>query len=178
MRMLRIAACTLVVLCPLAARAQGAAPTGPSGLKKDIIFQIDDAQSKLLALANAIPAAKFAWRPTPDVRSVSEVLIHVADENMAIPVQAGATASTAKMPADAEKSVTEKAAVIDLLTKSFAYAKQALLAVPDAQMDAASSYFGTPMSRRGIYFALAIHGHEHLGQLIAYARSNNIKPPW
>jgi hypothetical protein len=34
------------------------------------------------------------------------------------------------------------------------------------------------MSKRGVFIALAVHGHEHLGQMIAYARSNGIKPPW
>ena len=31
---------------------------------------------------------------------------------------------------------------------------------------------------RGVWIVTATHLHEHLGQLIAYARSNNVTPPW
>ena len=65
-----------------------------------------------------------------------------------------------------------------MLTKSFAYAKQSMMAVPDAQMEAMASYFGTQMTKRAILIALAAHGNEHLGQLIAYARMNGVVPPW
>ena len=176
MRLLGIAAC-VVVLVPVGVRAQSGRGA-PTGVKKDIIFQMEDAETKLVALANAIPTAKFAWRPNADVRSVSEVFVHIAAENIAIPPSAGATASATKVPENAEKAVTDKAAIIDLLKKSFVYAKEAVLSLPESQMDAGADYFGTPMSKRGIYFAVAVHGHEHLGQLIAYARSNGIKPPW
>jgi len=36
---------------------------------------------QLVALAEAIPAEKFAWRPAPGVRSTSEVLMHIALAN-------------------------------------------------------------------------------------------------
>jgi hypothetical protein len=169
MRLIRLA--SMLMLAPVLAGAQ-------SGVKKDIIFQLDDAEKKLTALVNAMPADKFGWRPNKDVRSVSEVLVHIAAENIEIPARAGAAAPTTKLPANPEKAVTARAAVMDLLAKSFAYARQSVLALPDAQMDMGADYFGTPMSKRGIYIAIAIHGHEHLGQLIAYARANGIKPPW
>jgi len=163
-----------LVLAPALLSAQAT----PSGLKKDIAAVLDDASQKLIALANAIPPAKFNWRPAPGVRSVSEVFVHVSMENYDIPPMAGLTASPAKVDPDAEKKLTDKAAVIDYLTKSYAYARQSILAAADAQMDTQANYFGTPMSRRGILMQLATHGHEHLGQLIAYARMNNIVPPW
>jgi hypothetical protein len=31
---------------------------------------------------------------------------------------------------------------------------------------------------RATWIATVTHLHEHLGQLIAYARSNNVTPPW
>ena len=39
-------------------------------------------------------------------------------------------------------------------------------------------FFGQKMTKRAGLLVLASHSHEHLGQLIAYARSNNITPPW
>jgi uncharacterized damage-inducible protein DinB len=38
--------------------------------------------------------------------------------------------------------------------------------------------FGMKMSKRATLILLASHSHEHLGQSIAYARSNGIVPPW
>lgn len=162
----------LIAFAPIALHAQA------TGVKKDILLQLSEAETKLIGLANAIPADKFSWRPNADVRSVSEVFVHVAMENIEIPPMAGAAKSTTTVAENSEKTVTSKAAVIDLLTRSFAYAKQATMALPDAQMDASANYFGTAMSKRGVFIALAVHGHEHLGQMIAYARSNGIKPPW
>lgn len=178
MKTYRMMVAAALMALPSLGAGQGASSANATGVKKDVLMQIEDAEKKLVGLANAIPPAKFGWRPAPGVRSFSEVLIHVAMENLEIPPMAGAAASTTKAAADAEKTVTDKAAVVALLTKSFAYAKQSVMAAPDAQMDANASYFGTNMSKRGILIALAIHGHEHLGQLIAYARMNAIVPPW
>ena len=176
MRLFRIAAC-LLLMAPLGLEAQAGRPA-PTGVKKDIIYQLNDAEGKLTALVNAMPAALFTWRPNAAVRSVSEVLVHVAIENIEIPPRAGATASETKVPPNAEKALTDKAAVLDFFRKSYAYARQSVLALPDSEMDGNADYFGTPMSKRGIYITIAAHGHEHLGQLIAYARANNVKPPW
>lgn len=164
-----------LVCAPVMLLAQ-AAPA--PGLKRDINIGIEDAEKKLIALANAFPADKFSWRPSKEVRTVSEVFVHVAMENFDIPPMIGTKESPSKVAGDAEKTITSKAAVIDFLTKSFAYARSSVAATPDAQMDANASYFGTQMSKRGILMQLALHGHEHLGQMIAYARMNSIVPPW
>jgi Zn-dependent protease with chaperone function len=38
--------------------------------------------------------------------------------------------------------------------------------------------FGNKSTVRGVYLLVLAHGQEHLGQSIAYARSNSITPPW
>jgi uncharacterized damage-inducible protein DinB len=167
----------MLVLAAAGLQAQSGR-AAPTGVRKDIIYQLNDAETKLTALVNAMPAALFTWRPNAQVRSVSEVLVHVAIENIEIPPRAGATASDTKVPANAEKTLTDRAAVLDFFRKSYAYARQSVMALPESEMDGNADYFGTPMSKRGIYITIAAHGHEHLGQLIAYARANNVKPPW
>ena len=42
---------------------QEAKPATVGGVKGSILFQVNEAQEKLLALANAIPADKYGWRP-------------------------------------------------------------------------------------------------------------------
>ena len=39
-------------------------------------------------------------------------------------------------------------------------------------------FFGNQMSARSVLIVLAGHVNEHLGQEVAYARSNKITPPW
>jgi uncharacterized damage-inducible protein DinB len=38
--------------------------------------------------------------------------------------------------------------------------------------------FGQPASKRRMLILLVTHMHEHLGQSIAYARTNGVVPPW
>ena len=71
-----------------------------------------------------------------------------------------------------------KAAVIAELEKSFAFLRTAMISTTDAQLNTAMDVFGRKSTARGLWIATAIHLHEHLGQLIAYARSNNVTPPW
>jgi uncharacterized damage-inducible protein DinB len=88
----------------------------------------------------------------------------------------------AKMPEgftrDMEKTVTEKPKVIEALKKSFDHARKAVEATPDSDLDKKVKVFGQEPSERMMLIVLVSHGHEHLGQSIAYARTNGIVPPW
>jgi len=91
---------TLAASLPLAAAAGSAAaqavPNRESALevRKRFVEDLDTLQSKFLALANAFPADKYAWRPGPGVRSVGEVFMHVASEYYVYaPMAYGATRS-------------------------------------------------------------------------------------
>ena len=50
--------------------------------------------------------------------------------------------------------------------------------VPDATLNEPIEVFGQKNTGRGMWIMAATHLHEHLGQLIAYARANNVTPPW
>jgi hypothetical protein len=107
------------------------------------------------------------------------VFVHVASATYLAPRWPGARRPPHDtLPRDAEKTITDRAQVVDLLHKSFAFARQGVMDVPDAQMDAAVDMFGTPTTKRGVLVTRATHLHEHLGQSIAYARSNGVVPPW
>lgn len=150
-----------------------------SGLRKELVQQLDDAEQKFVALAQAVPQEKYSWRPAPGVRSVSEVYMHMAGANFMFPGIAGVKrAPGVALARDMETSVTNKAQVVDMLRKSFAYAKQAVMDVPEAEMNGTVSMFGQQATRRGVLLVMATHAHEHLGQSIAYARMNGVVPPW
>jgi hypothetical protein len=73
----------LLGLCGVPARAQD--PANVSGVRAEILYWIQDAETKLVQLAEAIPQEKYTWRPGEGVRSVSEVFLHVAGGNYSIP---------------------------------------------------------------------------------------------
>jgi len=165
---------------PAAAAAPAGSPTGsPTGVRKELIQQVEDAERKLLALAEAVPQAKYSWRPAEGVRSIGEVFVHVAGANLMIPGVAGVPAATGiTLARDAEKTMTDQAQIVNALRQSFAHVKQAIAAMPDADLDAPVTLFGQPTTKRGVFVLIATHAHEHLGQSIAYARMNGIAPPW
>ncbi|HSE63849.1 MAG TPA: DinB family protein [Thermoanaerobaculia bacterium] len=170
-----IAFSSSVVLGQTTAPAATAATV--SGLRADVIWQLNDLEKKLVSLAEAMPQDKFGWRPGAGVRSVSEVYMHVAGGNYFLPTFLGA-----KMPEgfsrEMEKTVTEKAKVIDAMKKSFDHARKAVEATPDSDLDKKVKFFGQEPSERMMMIVLVSHGHEHLGQSIAYARTNGVAPPW
>jgi hypothetical protein len=107
------------------------------------------------------------------------VFMHMVGANYMLPGMAGVKrAPDVALSPDMETKVTDKVQIVPLLTKSFAFAKQAVMDVPDDQMDAAINIFGSPSTKRGLLVLTATHAHEHLGQSIAYARMNGIVPPW
>ena len=83
-----------------------------------------------------------------------------------------------KTAAAFEKKPMDRAAVLAELTKSFEFLKSSLSSTTDAQLGAAMDVFGQKSTARGLWITTATHLHEHLGQLIAYARSNKVTPPW
>jgi len=133
--------------------------------------------NQLIALAEATPADKFAWRPAPGVRSTSEVYMHIAIANFWLLSVTGP-----KMPPDlkmnAEKTVTSKPEVIAWLKRSLEAVKQAHLAVDPKDMSRKLKVEGRDATVDGMYLRIIVHDNEHMGQLIAYARMSGITPPW
>ena len=149
------------------------------GVRGSILFQIDEAREKLIALANAMPADKYGWRPGEGVRTTGEVFNHVAAANFFLPTFWGAKVPAGVNPQTLEKEMSgDKAKTIDALTKSFDSAREAILAVPEADLDRKIKLFGHEATVRDAMMVIASHAHEHLGQSIAYARSNGVVPPW
>ena len=169
---------TLVLTLPLGAQT-------PGGVMGDLIGDVDQVQTKIVGLAKAMPEAAFEWRPSEGVRSTAETLKHVAADNYFLPALMGVAA-----PAESgvtkeyettiafEKKTMSRDQVIAELEKSFAFLKQSMASFPDAKLAAPIEVFGQKMTNQRLWIATATHLHEHLGQLIAYARSNKVTPPW
>jgi uncharacterized damage-inducible protein DinB len=158
------------------ARAQDTAM--PAGVRGEMLAWIKDAEDKLTQLAEATPDAKYAWRPSKDVRTTGEVFMHVAAANFGVPSFAGVKPPEGFKFEGYEQSITQKGQIVAALKSSFAHMEKAFAEMSDADMEKPVDLFGMKTTARGAYMLLLSHAHEHLGQSIAYARSNGVVPPW
>jgi len=180
---------TLLVALPLLAQggapAQAAAPAAAaameapqSGFRADVLKEWNALEKKFVGLAEAIPQEKYTWRPTPETRSVSETLLHVAGGNyfyldgMGVPPPAGMDRK------NYEKSTTDRAAIVEQLKQSFGLVREAVLKTSDADLEKPAKLYGQPSTVRQVLFTLVTHTPEHLGQMIVYARECGVVPPW
>ena len=159
----------------LAAEEEGGELKGYLGSFK---ADYERAADKIQQLADAIPAEKYGWAPAEGVRNVGETLVHVAAANFFLSQAAGVAMPEGVNMMEAEKTVTAKKDVIQLFQQSLDHVYKAAQGKAGADLDEMVEMFGQKMPMRQVFLIIAGHGHEHLGQLIAYARSNGIAPPW
>lgn len=148
------------------------------GWRKEVIAQVDDAAQKMTELAEVMPASKYAWRPGKGVRSVREVYLHVSAANYLLPTFLGFKPPAGVEPNTLEKSQRTKAEVVDELRRSFAHARRCIGGMSEADLSTEVEFFGHPSTRLSVLLTFVSHAHEHLGQSIAYARTNRVVPPW
>jgi DinB superfamily len=175
-----LVALLLVLTLPLCAQDR-------EGVMGDLIRDVTRVEAKIVGLARAMPASAYEWKPGNGARSTGEVFIHVAADNYFMPVLMG-VAAPAETGIDAkgkhktveafENRTMARDQIIAELEKSFKFLKQAMTDTPDAKLEEQPKFESRKITTRGLWIATAAHLHEHLGQLIAYARSNNVPPPW
>jgi len=152
----------------------------------DMAAAVEVAGEKVLGLAQAIGEEHWDWRPSEGVRSVREVFMHIAADNYFFPAPLGvaAPASTgidgqdyAKVQAYEQRSLSRDEVIAEL-TASFPHVIEAMQSADGARIAEEVELFGRTYTHREFWVLMTTHVHEHLGQLIAYARSNGVVPPW
>src|SRR6266568_2531785 len=132
-------------------KASTAASAGPtSGPRAEFLEAIAYYEQRYTRLAEAMPAEKYSWRPGEGVRSVGEVYAHIVGANY------GAARALGTAPP----------ASLDF---------RSIMALSG---DKPQKMFGRQTTLRGSFIVITGHFGEHLGQSIAYARTNGIVPPW
>src|ERR1035438_9209281 len=115
---------------------------GVAGYRSEVLAEVMIQEDKFARLAEAVPADKYTWRPAPDVRSFAEVFLHVAAANYNLYKLVGTPPPPSFDVKGFEKSTTEKAKVIATLKDSFAHARKAITAMPDAGLLAHAKLYG------------------------------------
>jgi len=151
---------------------------GITGYRAEVMAEVMVQEDKLTRLAEAVPADKYTWRPSDDTRSFAEVLLHISAANYNLYKLVGTPPPSGIDVKNLGKSTTDKVKVIATLKDSFAHAKGAIKAMPDADLEKSMDWFGGKNTERGILLFIVRHTAEHLGQSIAYARMAGVVPPW
>lgn len=181
-------------LCLAAVLALSAIPVAAQDMAHDmpsanaeVIGLIDDVEGKVTALAGAMTDDQWAYRPMEGVRSSSEVFMHIAAANYGLPSFLGVTPPSdfpitmgpeGPVGMDEYEATSDREEVLSAMDASFDHVRMALAGVSPDRMDDEMDVFGQTMTVRGFCIFIATHLHEHLGQLIAYARANDVVPPW
>ena len=173
---LALAFVTVVAAGP--AMAQGSA----GDLRAGYLADFDTMQTKFQELAGAMDADTYGWGPMEGVRTVSEVFMLIVAENYFVPSAWGATPPDGITPSFALfeelAEVTDKRDVLAALETSAAYLLEAVGSLSDAQMGETIRMFGQEGVLQTSLLLVVGDMHEHLGQAIAYARMNEVVPPW
>ena len=148
------------------------------GFRGEFLWELEIVERQTLALAEAIPSDHYDWRPDPKARSVSEVLVHVATGNFLLLDVAGRPASEAGRNGELEHGLRQKTPIIDLLRRSFETARAVIAEASEAELNRSLHFFGEETTIRRVFLRLLAHTHEHMGQMIGYARGMGLNVPW
>lgn len=160
---------------PLSVLAQD---TTADAVVTDFLNVYQSTSDKAVQLAGAIPSETYDWRPAEGVRSVREAILHLTSGNYFFGSMMGMTTPENVDPRSLEQSGMNKDEAINALKESVAYIKSGIQNISAGDFDTKIDFFGNEITKRQAMFILGDHTAEHLGQLIAYARSNGIAPPW
>ena len=133
----------------------------------------------LVEAAEAMPAADYVFKPTPEVRSFGQIIGHVATANFFFCSQARAEASPAT--GNYERTTTEKAALVKALEDSLAYCDETYAGTTDANFGQSIKTPGPggprDATRGGVLVFNTAHNNEHYGNLAVYLRLKGQVPP-
>ena len=134
-------------------------------------------QNQVIQLAEAFSEEQYDWRPMEGVNSVREVLLHIAGGNYYLAGKMGFTPPE-EVDVMALGQITGKENVIAALKKSNEFVLEKITVVENDELNEEVDFGFAKMNKLGGLLAIMEHNGEHKGQLIAYARSNGVVPPW
>lgn len=134
-------------------------------------------QGQVVQLAEAFSEQQYDWRPTEGVRSVGESLMHVAGGNYYFASKMG-FAPPEDIDMTSLDKITGKENILDALKKSNAFVLEKIMMVDNTELAEEVDFGFAKMNKLAGLLSIMEHNGEHKGQLIAYARSNGVTPPW
>ncbi len=162
-------------VCALAAALMAPmAQAQPAGIQAAFGKDAGTLSDKFTGLARVM-SGKYDWKPGQGVRSVGDVfnLDRYMENGTPLPACLGHTEYGAR-PAP----ITDPEKLQEALKASYFNLQKAITGLSDNDLQATVKLFGRDMTKQGALMLILEDQHEHLGQSIAYARSNGVVPPW
>ena len=169
-RLFRSVALAALVLVPVTAIAQDSANPFTDAVKA----QLAQVKNSVTRTAEKVGEDLYGFKPTPEVRSLGQLIGHISDGNYGICGLASGMKPTAS---GIEKSATTKAALQKALAESFAFCEQALASMDDKKGAELVKAFGSMQPRLMAFAFNNSHLNEHYGNLVTYMRLKGIVPP-
>jgi len=161
-----VCALAVALMVPLA-QAQ------PAGIRAAFEKDAGTLSDKFTGLARVM-SGKYDWKPGQGVRSVGDVFNLIVKENNLLAGVLSGTPNTGAQPAP----ITDPEKMQEALKASYANLQKAITGLSDNDLQTPVKLFGHDLTKQGAVMLLLGDQHEHLGQSIAYARSNGVVPPW
>jgi uncharacterized damage-inducible protein DinB len=150
------------------------AQTPAPSLAKELAASFQRAATEILDVAEVMPAEKYGYKPTPEISSFGDQLVHVAGITQRFIDTAKGTKTEA-----AHHGAMGKPEVISLLKKTFQTAQEMITPLTDAQLlEPVKFPFGDRTVTRATFWQGPLYQiRNHHGQLVVYLRMNGIVPP-
>lgn len=163
--------------------AQAKAPDAPEVAKLGPVsnpvsgavkVQLPRFSKNMVAAAEAMPAEKFNFKPTPEMNSFAHLVMHIAQSNNGLCSKISDTPPPEVKLADTDP----KDKLVAGLKASFDYCASALDKVDDSKLGDQMMLFGNrPFSRAAVLIILSDDWYDHYGAQATYLRLNGILPP-
>jgi uncharacterized damage-inducible protein DinB len=182
-------ACSLVTFAQAASGnppPQGTQTQVPREAPKDraaiLVAEWTRAKLGVQEYIEAMPESGIGFKPTPEVRSFAEQMLHLAGGNYMF----GAVAAGKENPWDFTKgkdpvNVAEfkqsKAALLKFVMESYDFAINAVKGLTTSQLDDTVQFFSMKMPRHLVLTKGIEHQAHHRGQTTIYLRLKGVTPP-
>jgi uncharacterized damage-inducible protein DinB len=130
----------------------------------------------------AMPEDGISFKPTPQVRSFAEQMLHLAGGNyMFASVAAGKENpwdfTKGKDPVNVPEFKQSKAALLKFVMESYDFVIEAVKSLTSPQLDDMVQFFSTKMPRHMVLTKGIEHAAHHRGQTTIYLRLKGVTPP-
>ena len=143
---------------------------------EELQSQWEATENQIYTMAEAVPEDKYDFKPTPEVRSFREQLIHLASENYMFMGFAAGTGSP--LDRDSLNGLRSRAEILKALSESYDYGATVLAGLSDRKLlDQVPFMGGRKVSRLAAIMGNIKDNHGHYGNLVVYMRLNGMVPP-
>lgn len=134
-------------------------------------------QGQVVSLAEAFSEDQYNWKPAEGIRSVGESVLHIALGNYYLTSKMG-FATPEDVDMENLNKMEGKENILAALKKSNEFVLEKIMLVENEKLTEEIDFGFAKMSALSGLLTILEHNGEHKGQLIAYARSVGVTPPW